>query len=384
MIRLNNNFQDIRLYDPTLLILILLLISFGFIMIVSTSISESINISKNSFYFINHSIFYVFLGFIISLIVLKIPIFFWKDLNLLIILITLFMLIFVLFSGHKVHGSSRWISLGFFNIQPSELTKLSLILHLSVYLSKNIDLISKNLNVLLNPILITSTFIVLLLFQPDIGSSLILFITLIIILFLTGTKITNILIILLLFTLISTLSILLKPYSLKRIVSFWNPWNDPFNSGYQLTQSLIAIGNGSLLGQGLGNSIYKMNYLPEAHTDFIFAIIGEELGYIGLIILLIIILTLILKALYIGIESIKINQIFPGFLAYSIGVYFSCQAFIHIGVTTGLIPTKGLTLPLISYGGSNFIIMIIKMSLLIRIDFETRIFKKYQYKNYYK
>jgi cell division protein FtsW len=159
---------------------------------------------------------------------------------------------------------------------------------------------------------------------------------------------------------------------MRRITAFLDPWADPFGTGYQLTQSLMAYGRGDWFGQGLGNSIQKLQFLPEAHTDFIVAIIAEELGYIGIVILLGLILTMVIKALFLGNRALKVQMPFAAYLAYGIGIWFSFQTFVNIGGSAGLLPTKGLTLPLVSYGGSSMIIMAIAVALLIRIDFEVR------------
>lgn len=157
---------------------------------------------------------------------------------------------------------------------------------------------------------------------------------------------------------------------MRRVTSFWNPWADPFGSGYQLTQSLMAFGRGEFWGQGLGNSVQKLEYLPEAHTDFIFSILGEELGYFGVVLALLMVFFVAFRAMSIGRRALEIDQRFSGFLACSIGVWFSFQALVNVGAAAGMLPTKGLTLPLISYGGSSLIIMSTAIVLLLRIDFE--------------
>lgn len=168
--------------------------------------------------------------------------------------------------------------------------------------------------------------------------------------------------------------IVAEPYRMRRVTSFLDPWQDPFGSGYQLTQSLMAFGRGSWFGEGLGNSIQKLEYLPEAHTDFVFAVVAEELGFVGVTLVLVLIFSLVLKALLIGRKCLQHDQRFGGFLAFGIGIWFAFQTLVNVGAAAGIVPTKGLTLPLISYGGSSLIIMSVAVSLLIRIDHECRVF----------
>ncbi len=166
--------------------------------------------------------------------------------------------------------------------------------------------------------------------------------------------------------------ILVEPYRVRRVTSFLDPWDDPFGSGYQLTQSLMAFGRGGWFGQGLGNSIQKLEYLPEAHTDFVFAVMAEELGFVGVSIVLMLIFTLVFKAIFIGKKAFEVNHMFGGYLSFGIGIWFAFQTLVNVGAAAGMIPTKGLTLPLISYGGSSFIVMSIAVAILIRIDHERR------------
>ena len=175
--------------------------------------------------------------------------------------------------------------------------------------------------------------------------------------------------------------IVIEPYRVRRVTSFWEPWNDPFGSGYQLTQSLMAFGRGDWMGQGLGNSIQKLEYLPEAHTDFVFAVLAEELGFVGVTLVLMLIFSLVLKAILIGKKAFEHDQVFSGYLAFGIGIWFAFQTLVNVGAASGIVPTKGLTLPLISYGGSSLIIMSVAVSMLLRIDHECRMQQKEQADN---
>ncbi|WAI18620.1 MAG: cell division protein FtsW [Buchnera aphidicola (Acyrthosiphon caraganae)] len=361
------------LYDRMLVWLTLSLFSIGFIMVLSTSIPISQNIYHNPFFFIKREIFYFFLIFLLSFIFLRTPIVFWEKNSNIILIFSILLLVFVLLAGHSIHGSFRWINIGFLHIQPSEICKISSFCYISSYLSRKPNEVRNNFWGFFKPLSIIIIQSILLLAEPDLGTVIVLFFTTLSILFISGAKIGQFFIIISFSILTVILLILLEPYRIKRVLSFWNPWEDPFGNGYQLTQSLIALGRGNLLGQGLGNSIQKLNYLPDAHSDFIFSIIGEELGYIGSFLILLIIFTLSLRAMYIGERSLEKKQIFSGFLACSIGIWFSFQTSINVGAVTGILPTKGLTLPFISYGGSSLIINSIAIFFLLRIDFETRL-----------
>jgi len=361
------------LYDRILVWLVLSLFSIGLIMVISTSIPISQTIYNDPFFFIKREIFYFFLIFLSSFIFLRTPIIFWKKNSSIILIISILLLILVLLVGHSIHGSFRWISIGLLNIQPSELCKIASFCYISSYLSRKSNEVRNNFWGFFKPMSIIIIQSILLLAEPDLGTVIVLFFTTLSILFLSGAKIGQFFIIIFISILTIILLILLEPYRIKRVLSFWNPWEDPFGNGYQLTQSLIALGRGNFLGQGLGNSIQKLNYLPDAHSDFIFSIIGEELGYIGSFLILLMIFTLSFRAMCIGYEALKNKQNFPGFLACSIGIWFSFQTLINVGAVTGLLPTKGLTLPFISYGGSSLIINSIAVFFLLRIDFETRL-----------
>ncbi|QCO70780.1 cell division protein FtsW [Buchnera aphidicola] len=361
------------LYDRVLLWLTLSLFSIGLIMVMSTSIPISQNIYHNPFFFIKREIFYFFLIFLLSFIFLRTPIIFWEKNSNIILIISILLLIFVLLVGHSIHGSFRWINIGFLHIQPSEICKISSFCYISSYLSRKSNEVRNNFWGFFKPMSIITIQSILLLAEPDLGTVIVLFFTTLSILFISGAKIGQFFIIITISLLIVISLVLLEPYRVKRVLSFWNPWEDPFGNGYQLTQSLIALGRGNFLGQGLGNSIQKLNYLPDAHSDFIFSIIGEELGYIGSFLILLIIFTIAFRAMCIGQQALEKKQIFSGFLSCSIGIWFSFQTLINVGAVTGILPTKGLTLPFISYGGSSLIINSIAIFFLLRIDFEMRL-----------
>lgn len=217
----------------------------------------------------------------------------------------------------------------------------------------------------------------LLLQQPDLGSFVVMFVGTIGMLFIAGARLWQFLVMLAAAFVGIAMLIIFEPYRLRRVTSFLNPWQDPYGSGYQLTQSLMAFGRGEWFGQGLGNSIQKLAYLPEAHTDFVFAVLAEELGLIGVIIVLTLLFALVFKAIIIGRKCLEGGLLFGGYLAIGFGIWFAFQTLVNVGAAAGIVPTKGLTLPLISYGGSSLFIMAAAVAILIRIDFEQRVAAKF-------
>ena len=284
------------------------------------------------------------------------------------------MLIIVLVAGKSGNGASRWIPLGLFNLQPAEVAKLSLFVFMSGYLVRKQDEVRQTFfGGFMKPIMVFAFFAVLLLGQPDLGTVVVMLVTLFGMLFIAGAKLTQFLALMIAGIAAVVGLILVEPYRIRRVTSFLDPWEDPFGSGYQLTQSLMAFGRGEWFGQGLGNSIQKLEYLPEAHTDFVFAVLAEELGFVGVVLVLMLIFSLVLKAVYIGKRAFDEGEMFGGYLAFGIGIWFAFQTLVNVGAAAGIVPTKGLTLPLVSYGGSSLIIMSVAVSILLRIDHECRL-----------
>ncbi|ASY74711.1 MULTISPECIES: cell division protein FtsW [Pectobacterium] len=366
---------SIVLYDRTLVWLTLGLAVIGFVMVTSASMPVGQRLASDPFLFAKRDAIYLGLAFGLSLITLRVPMEIWQRYSPVLLLLSMVMLLVVLAVGSSVNGASRWISLGPLRIQPAELSKLALFCYLSSYMVRKVEEVRNNFWGFCKPMGVMVVLAVLLLAQPDLGTVVVLFITTLAMLFLAGAKMWQFLAIIGCGVFAVGLLIVAEPYRMRRVTSFWNPWDDPFGSGYQLTQSLMAFGRGEFWGQGLGNSVQKLEYLPEAHTDFIFSILGEELGYIGVVLALLMIFFVAFRAMSIGKRALEIDQRFSGFLACSIGVWFSFQTLVNVGAAAGMLPTKGLTLPLISYGGSSLIIMSTAIVLLLRIDFETRLTK---------
>ncbi|VFP82041.1 cell division protein FtsW [Candidatus Erwinia haradaeae] len=365
--------EDIILYDRTLLWLILGLVIIGFVMVTSASMTIGHRLSGDPFFFVKREALYILLALTVAQITLRIPMKLWQQYSNKMLLITMILLLLVLILGRSANGASRWIIIGPIGIQPAEISKLSLFCYLSNYLVRKIHEVRNNFWGFWKPMSVLLILATLLLAQPDLGTIVIMFVISLAMLFISGAKLWHFLLIIGPSISTVTLLILEKPYRMRRVSSVWNPWMDPFGNGYQLTQSLMAFGRGQVWGQGLGNSVQKLEYLPAAHTDFIVSIIGEELGYIGVFIVLLMIFSISFRAVKIGQSALKLNQQFSGFLACAIGVWFGFQTLINVGVAAGILPTKGLTLPLISYGGSSLIIMSIAMTCLLRIDHETRL-----------
>ncbi|GAA3588053.1 cell division protein FtsW [Gibbsiella greigii] len=363
------------LYDRTLLWLTFGLAIIGFVMVTSASMPIGQRLADDPFLFAKRDALYLGLAFGLSLVTLRIPMDVWQRYSNVMLLLSIVMLLIVLVVGSSVNGASRWIALGPLRIQPAELSKLSLFCYLASYLVRKVDEVRSNFWGFCKPMGVMVVLAVLLLAQPDLGTVVVLFVTTLAMLFLAGAKLWQFLAIIGSGLIAVVLLIIAEPYRMRRVTSFWNPWDDPFGSGYQLTQSLMAFGRGEFWGQGLGNSVQKLEYLPEAHTDFIFSILGEELGYIGVVLALLMVFFVAFRAMSIGRRALEIDQRFSGFLACSIGIWFSFQALVNVGAAAGMLPTKGLTLPLISYGGSSLLIMSTAIVLLLRIDFETRLSK---------
>ncbi len=362
------------LFDRQLVWIAFGLMLIGLVMVTSASFPISSRLTDQPFHFMFRHAIFLLLAFLTSSMVLQVPLDRWMKYSSLLLGISFFLLIVVLVVGKSVNGASRWIPLGLFNLQPAEVAKLSLFIFMSGYLVRKHDEVRQTFfGGFLKPIMVFGTLAVLLLGQPDLGTVIVMLVTLFGMLFIAGAKLSQFLALMVAGVLAVVALIVAEPYRVRRVTSFLDPWEDPFGSGYQLTQSLMAFGRGEWLGQGLGNSIQKLEYLPEAHTDFVFAVLAEELGFVGVVLVLVLLFSLVLKAIFIGKKAFQHDQQFGGYLAFGIGIWFAFQTLINVGAAAGMVPTKGLTLPLISYGGSSLIIMSVAVSILLRIDHECRL-----------
>lgn len=361
------------MYDRTIVWLAFGLMLTGLVMVTSASIPVSTRLVDQPFHFAFRQGIYLIVATGIACVVMMIPLSRWQRLSAPMLLVSMLLLFAVLFVGHSVNGAVRWLPLGIINLQPAEVTKLAMALFLSGYLVRRHDEVRGSAIGFLKPLAVLMVIACLLLAQPDLGSVIVMFVITVGMLFIAGAKLWQFL------TLIATgaigagLLIYFEPYRLRRVTSFLDPWQDPFGSGYQLTQSLMAFGRGDWWGQGLGNSIQKLEYLPEAHTDFVVAVLAEELGLVGVVLVILMVFALVYRAIFIGRRCLENNQLFGGYLAFGIGYWFAFQAVVNVGAAAGIMPTKGLTLPLVSYGGSSLIMMSIAVALLLRTDHEYRL-----------
>jgi cell division protein FtsW len=365
------------IYDYNLFWAALILLGLGLVMVYSSSIDSAaaskLSNYENYYYLVRQST-YILLGFILGYICFLIPIYFWQRTAPYLFIVGLILLVLVLIPGigREVNGSRRWISLIFFNFQPSEIVKLFTIMYASDYVlrkSKQMRTIIKGFLPMLGVIVLTGF---LLLLEPDFGALAVITLIAMGILFLGGLT-YKIFFSLLIFAPISIYFLIISsPYRMERIVGFLDPWSDPFGKGYQLTHSLIAFGRGEIFGVGLGGSVEKLQYLPEAHTDFILAVLGEEFGFVGVTLVIVLFAYLVLRMFGIAKESIQNKKHFAALMAQGVGLWFGVQGIINMGVNLGLFPTKGLTLPLLSYGGSSILMNMIALAIVLKIDHENR------------
>ena len=364
--------------DMTLFWSVVLLLSLGLVMVYSASIAmseaEKMTGYRMHYYLMRHAIFLV-IGVIAACAAFQIPIALWQRLALPLFILGGLLLVLVLIPGigREVNGSRRWISLGFTGMQPSEFMKFFVVLYAADYTVRKAAFMNDFKKGFL-PMLAVMVFTgAMLLRQPDFGALVVITAIAMAVLFLGGLnwRVFAGLIVLLAVAFVAL--IIVSPYRLQRIVGFMDPWADAFGKGYQLSHSLIAFGRGEWLGVGLGGSVEKLFYLPEAHTDFLLAVIAEELGFVGIAIVLALFVLLIYRAFAVGREAMMREKYFPALVAQGIGVWLSVQAFINMGVNMGVLPTKGLTLPFLSYGGSGIIVNCVAVAVLLRIDAENRV-----------
>jgi len=300
---------------------------------------------------------------------------FWHDKSRYLLVLSVFLLCIVIVPGigHRINGSARWIGIGPIGIQVSELVKFAVIVYISGYLVRHQEEICSRITGLIKLMMILGMVALLLLLEPDFGAVVVLMVTALSMMYLAGMRLSYFSALLLVMVIGMGVLAITSPYRLVRLTTFLNPWGNQFNSGYQLTQSLIAFGRGGLFGVGLGNSIQKLFYLPEAHTDFLFAVLSEELGLMGILVTIVLYITLFIRSLFIGKRAQLAGHHASGYMAYGFAIWLGFQALVNMGVSSGLLPTKGLTLPFLSYGGSSLVILCVVIALLLRIDYEARI-----------
>lgn len=361
-------------FDGWLLLVSLSLLLIGWVMVTSASTEVASSLTGNPYYFsIRHGIF-VLMAMVIGVLVSRVPLLWWKVNGPLLLLVGIGLLLLVLLVGREVNGSRRWLSVpGIpFNLQASEVAKLCLIVYMAGYLERFLGEVRRQWGAFIRPLLVVGVIAMLLILAPDYGAVVVMAGCVMGMLLMAGAPLWRFGLLLVVVGVLGFYVAIAEPYRLARLTSFSDPWADQFASGYQLTQALIAFGRGHWLGLGLGNSVQKLFYLPEAHTDFVFAVLAEELGLFGAIGVVGLFALLVYRALKIGRRAELARQPFAAYLSYGIALVIGLQAFINIAVSTGLLPTKGLTLPLLSYGGSSLIVSAAMIGLLMRVDGETR------------
>jgi len=359
-------------YDPWLVGASIALACFGVVMVASSSIATGESLDVGPYYFLIKHLMFLALGAVVAGVLMRTELktIEQQDRLLLVLCFVLLLLVFVPGIGKTVNGARRWLDFRIMGFQAVEAVKLMYIVWLASYLVRFRDEVNATWGAMLKPLGVAAAMVVLLIFQPDFGSlSLILAITAGM-LILGGVHMPRMFGPVLVGLPVLAIIAIAEPYRVSRLTSFLDPWADPFNTGYQLTNALMAVGRGEWFGVGLGGSVQKLSYLPEAHTDFILAVIAEELGFVGVCMVIALFALLVGRAFWVGLKCVEMRRHFAGYCAFGVALWISLQSFVSIGVNLGLLPTKGLTLPLISSGGSSVLGTCAALGLLLRISYE--------------
>lgn len=349
------------------------LLLIGLIAMGSASVEYAVHTYGNAFAFVQRYLFHVALGTLAAIVVIRVPMSVWQRTGWVWLVTGLVLLTLVLIPGigRTVNGARRWFALGPLTLQVSEFVKVFVIIYLAGYLVRRHDEVRSQWSGFIKPMAVVFMVTLLLMLEPDFGATVVTAGTAFGLVFLAGVRLSQFLLVMMSCASAFALLIFTSPYRKARLIGFTDPWSDQFKSGYQLTQSLIAFGRGEWFGVGLGNSVQKLSYLPEAHTDFVFAIWSEEFGFIGALAVLALFAIVVGSIFRIGRRAEKAGKFFSAFVVYGAALLISAQVFINIGVNIGLLPTKGLTLPFLSYGGSSLIVCLVLVALVLRVDGET-------------
>ncbi|OED40141.1 cell division protein FtsW [Endozoicomonas sp. (ex Bugula neritina AB1)] len=379
-VALSSVFQDVEpehssILDTSLLGAVLALLSMGLIMVSSASMDVSNSTFGNPFWILTKQVIFIAAGLFMMLVMLTLPVerlhqFSWQSL-----MFAIALLVLVLIVGQEINGSTRWIPLGFFNLQASELGKILVVIYMASYLTRHLDEVRTSWSGFFKPLAVFGLVAFLLLLEPDFGSVVVLSVATMGMIFMAGARLHQFIFMVFLVGVFITLLVWIEPYRMARLTAYMDPWADAYGSGYQLTQALIAFGRGGWLGEGLGNSIQKLFYLPEAHTDFVYAVLAEELGMLVALAVIAGFVFISWRSMQVAFRAEAKGLRFHSFLAYGLALLFASQCLINLGVSSGLLPTKGLALPLISYGGSSLIVNCMAFGILLRIDYERRLAK---------
>ncbi|MEO5622347.1 MAG: putative lipid II flippase FtsW [Dokdonella sp.] len=359
-------------YDASLVLAALMLASLGVVMVASSSIAVADGQHAGSFYYLLRHLLFLTFGVIAAVLMARIELK-WLERHASVLLlggVVLLLAVFVPVLGIRINGARRWIRFGFIGFQSVEAVKLIVVIYMASYLVRHRENVQTKLFGVIKPLGIAGLLVVMLLVQPDFGSATLLMAVTIGMVWLGGARIRNLALLGAIAVPLLGAAAMSQDYRVKRMTSFLDPWADPFKDGFQLTQALIAIGRGEWFGVGLGASVQKLFYLPEAHTDFILAVIAEELGLAGILLVLGLFAWLVGRGFAIGLRAIEQNQRFAGYCAFGVSLMIALQALVSVGVNLGVLPTKGLTLPLISSGGSSVMMTCAMIGLLLRVSYE--------------
>jgi cell division protein FtsW len=359
--------------DPVTCSIVAGLVLLGLVMVTSASVTLAAR-DGDPFFFLERQLTFAVVGAVLAAIALRIPTATWEKLGFALLVAALLLLLLVLVPGigHEVNGSRRWLRVAGLNFQASEAARVFLLVYLCGYLVRREEEVRTTLLGFLKPIGVLGIAALLLLLEPDFGSAVVLLTTAVAVIFLAGVRWLHFVALCAVGVVALAAIAVSSTYRVKRLTAFLDPWADPFDTGFQLTQSLIAIGRGEWVGVGLGASVQKLFYLPEAHTDFVFAVLAEELGFVGIVLVVGLVLALVFRSLQIAKLAAEQGLKFQAYLAAAFGIWFGLQAFINMGVNMGLLPTKGLTLPLLSYGRSSLLVTLGWIGILLRVYHEVQ------------
>ncbi len=367
-------------FDQVLVWVTVALLMWGLVMVYSASVAMPDNPKFARYahtHFLTRHVLSLVVALIVAMLAFQVPIATWEKLApwLFVASLVLLMLVLIPFIGKEVNGARRWIFLGFMNFQPSELTKFAVLLYAADYMVRKMDVKERFFRAVMPMAVAIGIVGLLLLAEPDMGAFMVISVIAMGILFLGGVNARMIFVIAAVVVIAFVLMVMLSDWRRERIFAYLDPWSEKYalGKGYQLTHSLIAFGRGEIFGVGLGGSIEKLHWLPEAHTDFLLAVIGEEFGFLGVLCVIGAFMWMTRRIMHIGRQSIALDRVFAGLVAQGVGIWIGFQAFINMGVNLGALPTKGLTLPLMSYGGSAILMNLISLAVVLRIDYENRL-----------
>ena len=370
----------VQALDQALVWVTVALLAFGLVMVYSASIAMPDNPKFARYahtYFLSRHAFFLVISFVAALITFQIPVATWEKVAPWLFVASLLLLVVVLIPhvGKGVNGARRWISLGFMSFQPSELAKFAVLLYAADYMVRKMDVKERFFRAVLPMAAAVAMVGVLLLAEPDMGAFMVIAVIAMGILFLGGVNARMFFLIAAVIVVAFGMMIAFSDWRRERIFAYLDPWSEKhaLGKGYQLSHSLIAIGRGEIFGVGLGGSVEKLHWLPEAHTDFLLAVIGEEFGLLGVLTVIGLFLWITRRVMHIGRQAIALDRVFAGLVAQGVGIWMGFQAFINMGVNLGALPTKGLTLPLMSYGGSAILMNLVALAVVLRIDYENRV-----------